>query len=193
MIGMAGRLAWLLLAAAVAGAQPSPLLTIEPNTPDTLRFEAPLPDFAARDTTGKLWRSADLTGKLTVVDIWRSQGGPNPEHEELQRFYDEVRNRKNLQVLTFCVDYDYTHAAAYMQQRNYTFPVIADWEVARKLFGKPGNLARAFQWPGWENEPAPTADRRPWRFPQVWVINAEGRLSARFAYWTLSQILTEVE
>ena len=36
------------------------------------------------------------------------------------------RTTKNIQVLTFCVDYDYMHAHDYMNQEKYTFPVIAD-------------------------------------------------------------------
>jgi hypothetical protein len=44
------------------------------------------------------------------------------------------RTTKNIQVLTFCVDYEYMHAHDYMNQEKYTFPVIADWALANKLF-----------------------------------------------------------
>ena len=175
----------------VTSGQP-PFVSVEPASTDALRFEGHLPGFEAKDTNGKVWRSADLLGKLTVVDIWGSRG-PNEEHKELQRFYEKVRNSEKIQVLTFCIDYDYTHAADYMKQKNYSFAVIADWELTRKLFGRPGNLSRNLRWPGWERDPMPEPDRRPWHFPQQWVINEDGRLSARFAHWTLNRILAEVE
>ena len=49
----------------------------------------------------------------------------------LQRFYNEPRQTKNIQVLTFCRDYDYTHASDYMKERKYSFPVIADWVLIK--------------------------------------------------------------
>ena len=84
----------VLLAAAMAEAQEitrpvtsgqPPFVSVEPASTDALRFEGHLPGFEAKDTNGKVWRSADLLGKLTVVDIWGSRG-PNEEHKELQRF-----------------------------------------------------------------------------------------------------------
>ena len=153
-----------VLAAAVISSQqlslpqtetPSPLLSIPPAATDTLRFGASLPDFEASDITGRLWRSSDLRGKLTVVDIW-STFPTNRGHSEIQRFYDKVKNSNKIQVLTFCFDHDYTHAAVYMKQKTYTFPVIADWVLTKMLFGEEVNL------------------------PQLWVIDREGRLSSRF-------------
>ena len=52
----------------------------------------------------------------------------------MQRFYNEVRQTKNIQVLTFCRDYDYTHASAGIKEKKYSFPVIADWVLIKKLF-----------------------------------------------------------
>jgi peroxiredoxin len=196
--------ALLLFAAAAAGAQqisnptmdnPSPFLPVAPVVPDTLHFEAQIPDFEAKDITGRLWRSADMRGKLTVIDIWGTFGGVhNEEHPELQRFYEKIKDSKSIQVLTFCTDYDYNHAPVYMKQRGYAFPVIADWQLTRKLFDSDGNLAMMLQWPGSQD-----AVRKPQgrsctlHFPQQWVINAEGRLSARFCWWALNRILLEVE
>jgi peroxiredoxin len=199
--------ALLLFAATVAGAQQiskpstddkSPFLSIPPFVPDTLRFEAKIPDFEASDTNGRVWRSGDLLGKLTVIDIWSTQslregvrvGG---EHPELQRFYERMKGSKNIRVLTFCTDYDYTHAPAYMTERNYTFPVIADWKLTDKLFGGAGNLPQLLQWPGWQKNLRSFHQLEHIHFPQQWVINREGRLSAWFRYWTLDDILPEVE
>jgi hypothetical protein len=100
------RLALLFFAAGVAGAQeistaadnqpPLKPLQVEPVGPDTLHFEARMiPDFEAKDITGRLWRSADLRGKLTVIDIWGTFGGvQNQEHPELQRFTKKLRTAR---------------------------------------------------------------------------------------------------
>ena len=36
-------------------------------------------------------------------------------------------------MLTFCSDYDYTHASEYMKEKKYSFPVIADWALIKKV------------------------------------------------------------
>jgi peroxiredoxin len=195
--------ALLLFAAVTAGAQQpaidaqSPFLPIPPFVPDTLRFEAKLPDFEAKDINGRLWRSTDLLGKFTVVDIWSTQRwrgstDSSSEHSELQRFYERTRRSRNIQILTFCTDYDYTHAPLYMTEKHYTFPVIADWKLTDKLFGSTGNLPMLLQWPGWQEHLQSFHRLEHPHFPQQWVINREGRLSAWFRYWTLDDVLQEV-
>ena len=37
---------------------------------------------------------------------------------EVQRFYDEARNTKSIQVLTLCRDYDYTHASGVYEREE---------------------------------------------------------------------------
>jgi hypothetical protein len=105
-----------------AATDQSPFMAIPPAIPDTLRFEAQIPDFEAKDTEGRVWRSADLRGKFTVIDIWSTFGGVrNEQHAELQRFYANIKTGGNIQVLTFCTDFDYKHAPVYMRQNRYTF------------------------------------------------------------------------
>jgi len=177
------RLLSLFVAAAALAQQPtSPFLSIAPAASDSLQFGALLPEFEAKDRQGRTWRSEDLRGKFTLIYIWgaslaqatdtlhRNGRGTLhglPDIPELQRFYDEVRNAKNIQVLTFCDDYDCTHAHDYMKQSAHTFPVIADWTLVKKLF------------PGVSTE--------------YCVINPEGRLSYPFRSWTLGRVLFEVE
>jgi peroxiredoxin len=136
----------ILLIAQLALAQQSPFLSVPPAVSDSLRFGAQLPEFEAKDITGRTWRNDDLRGKLTLIYIWHTfaaraadaagthpharetiRASGLPDLPELQRFHDKVRNAGNVQVLAFCSDYDYTHAPEYMNQKNYTFPVIADW------------------------------------------------------------------
>jgi peroxiredoxin len=155
----------------VAAAQP-PFSSVPPLQVDTLRYGERVPDFEAKDIAGRTWRRADFAGKFTVVYIWHTFGADIPQSSylpEIQRFYEKVKGTKNLQVLTFCSDYDYTHAPAYMQRKGYTFPVIAEWTLLRKLFPN---------------------DRVPGRFG---VVNPEERLSYPTRTWSFGRLLIEVE
>ena len=159
----------------------SPFISVPAAASGALQFGAQLPEFEAKDTTGRIWQLADLRGKLTLIYVWntfearatdtldprarRSFRGL-PDLSELQRFYDKASRQKNIQVLTFCSDHDYRHAHDYLQQTKYTFPVIADWVLVNKLFGGPS---------------------------RQWLVNPEGRLSNPLSSWKLGSLLFEVE
>jgi hypothetical protein len=148
-----------------------------------LRFEAQVPSFEAKDTTGRMWRSEDLRGKITLVYVWntfeardvdaharvREVVGGISNLPEVQRFYEKTRGAKNIQTLTFCRDYDYTHAAEYMKERKYSFPVIADWVLVKKLFANAAGI------------------------PSYWVVDREGRLSNPIRSWSLGRVMYEIE
>ena len=151
---------------------------------DSLRFGPALPTFEAKDLRGRTWRTQDLRGKFTVVYIWgtstarfldKLDSGARCLFQsvsalpDIQRFYDGTRYRTEIQVLTFCGDHDYTHASEYLKQTRYTFPVIPDWGLIRKLFGGEDSLANR----GVDS--------------LVWVINPEGRKSYPFRSWSCGQ------
>ncbi len=181
----------LLMAVAAALAQPassptnengSPFLSIPP-VPQSIRFEAQLPLFEAKDIDGRTWRLEDLRGKLTLIYIWntfearavdahaasiRNVISGLSDLPEVQRFYDEVRQSKSIQVLTFCSDHDYTHASEYMKEKKYSFPVIADWVLIKKLFPAGGS-------------------------PDYWVVDRDAQLSYPVRSWSLGRVLYEIE
>jgi hypothetical protein len=161
----------------------SPFLSIPP-VPEGLRFEAQLPLFEAKDIDGRTWRLEDLRGKLTLIYIWNTfearavDAHPASIRDvihglsdlpEVQRFYDEVRQSRNIQVLTFCSDHDYTHAPEYMKETKYSFPVIADWVLIKKLFPKAGGS------------------------PDYWVVDRDAQLSFPVRSWSLGHVLYEIE
>ena len=160
----------------LAGTDPrSPFLSVPPAASDALRFGAQLPQFETQDIHGRTWRLEDLLGKFTIVYIWttfeaRLQGlqrlPASRDLAELQRFYDKVANAKNIQVLAFCRD-DYIQAYKYMNEKLYTFPVIADNALVNKLFPDAGWGTR--------------------------IIHPEGRLSYPFRSWTFGGVLFEIE
>jgi hypothetical protein len=161
----------------------SPFSSIPPAS-EGLRFGMQLPPFEAKDIAGRLWRLEDLRGKWTLIYLWhtfeaRAVDGHDPsirevipglpDLPEVQRFYNEARHSEGIQVLTFCRDYDYTHASEYMKERKYSFPVIADWTLIQKLFPSAGG-----------NQP-------------YWVVDPEGRLSDPLRSWSFGRFLYEIE
>jgi hypothetical protein len=160
----------------------SPFLSIPP-VPEGFRFETQLPSFEAKDIAGRTWRLEDLRGKVTLIYIWytfeaRAVDAHDPHLREImplsdlpavQRFYDEARRTKNIQVLTFCRDYDYTHASDYMKERKYSFPVIADWVLIKKLFPTAGGNA------------------------PYWVVDQDARLSSPIRAWTFGRVIYELK
>jgi peroxiredoxin len=147
----------------------------------TLRFGAELPAFEVKDVLGRTWRSEDLRGKYTLVYLWHTfaAGATDrldgytlerlrmlPDLREVERVYQDAKKSASVQVLTFCTDYDYMHAHDFMKERQYNFPVIADWALAKKLFD-----GRATQW----------------------VVSPDGRLSEPVRGWSFSRLLWEAQ
>jgi hypothetical protein len=200
----------LLFAAAVVDAQQvsppatdiqSPFLSVAPAISDEFRFASQFPEFEAKDISGRTWRFEDLRGKFTLIYIWNTfearladQFDPHarysdaglPDLPHLQRFYEKSRTAKNIQVLTFCVDYDYMHAHDYMKQEKYTFPVIADWVLTNKLF--PADTCKH----GCSYGVSTPTGSRPLASRQ-WAVNPEGRLSYPFYAWSFGRLLFELE
>ena len=177
-------------AQAQESSRPSDAVTfaaVPPAAVDSLRFDRNLPDIDIKDVQGRIWRLQDFQGKFTLVYIWhtfearevdahsgrghdfliRELGLPNLR--EVQRFYDSVKGTDKLQVLTFCRDYDYTHAPEYMKQAGFKFPVVSDWTLIDKFLGPNARSVRYA------------------------VIGPEGKLSAPFRSWTLGRVLFELE
>jgi hypothetical protein len=177
------RFTGLILLVGTALQAQSPFLSIPPAS-EGLRFDAQLPPFEAKDTEGRTWRLEDLRGKFTLIYIWHTFEARAVDARdgrvreivpglsdlpEVQRFYDEAARSKNVQVLTFCRDFDYTHAPEYMKEKKYSFPVIADWVLIKKLFpDAAGN-------------------------PSYRVVGPNARLSAPLREWSLARVLYEIE
>ena len=174
----------VLFVAVNAWAQ-SPFSSIPAVKEDALRFGAELPAFEVKDIAGRTWTLADLRGKYTLLYVWHTfraravdKLDPQskevfrvhfPDLREVERVHREVRRSKDIQVLTLCVDYDYTHAPDYMKEMPYTFPVIADWALIRKLV-----------------PPAAASGTH-------WVVSPEGRLSEPFRSWSFTRTFWEVQ
>ena len=140
----------LCLVAVAAMAEQGSFSNVPEAASDALQFGAALPEFEAKDIAGRTWRLADLKGKYTLVHLWDTGTARAKERvaapvgvfrmlpnlAEIQRVHEEVKPSGRVQVLTFCMDYDYTHAPEFMKGKPYDFPVFNDFLLPRKLFGR---------------------------------------------------------
>ena len=171
----------------------SPFLSVPPAVHDgELRFGPQLPELETKDILGRNWRLEDLRGKFTLLYFWsmaearlqdRFDHAPHGILEfldlpEVQRFHDKSKGAGNVQVLTFCVDYesgDFTRAQDYMKRTGYTFSVVTDYVTLAHL-----RLAINKLFPGeWVGGP--------------WLINPAGQLAPPVHSWSLGRLLFEVE
>jgi thiol-disulfide isomerase/thioredoxin len=101
----------------------------------TLTFSAPLPDFAVKDLAGREWRLSDLKGKVTLLDFWATWCGPcRGELPFIQKLYDQIKDRTDLQVVTISVDENPGLLEAYLKETHFTFPILPAEDLAEKIF-----------------------------------------------------------
>ncbi len=106
-----------------------------PNGRTPPSFVKALPEFTAKDLSGRTWQLRDLMGKATFVNLWATWCGPcRGEHPDIQKLQEMLKDRKDVQVLTISVDDSPGAVTAYLKETNYAFPVIRAPELADKLF-----------------------------------------------------------
>jgi thiol-disulfide isomerase/thioredoxin len=153
----------------VAWASSGPKLALPTAGAYEMEFQFVLPDFEGKDLKGKTWRLSDLKGKATFIDIWATWCGPcRAEHPELQKLQNLIKDRKDIQVLTFSLDENEFLAESYMKEKGYTFPVIVSKGIIDKLFTTAG-------------------------VPQGWIVDAQGRRSMPFRLSTAERVIAELE
>jgi thiol-disulfide isomerase/thioredoxin len=83
------------------------------------------PKIEAIDLQGKAWTSAELTGKVVVLNFWATWCAPcKDELPTLQTLHD-ISDAQTV-VLTINVREPAARAERYMQSTGMTFPVISD-------------------------------------------------------------------
>ena len=86
---------------------------------------AATPKIEAVDLQGKAWTTAELSGKVVVLNFWATWCAPcKDELPTLQTLHD-ISDAHTV-VLTVNVREPATRAARYMQSTGMTFPVISD-------------------------------------------------------------------
>ena len=115
-----------------------------------------LPTFELADLSGNLWRLQDLAGKSVFINLWATWCGPCvAELPKLQKMYERVKDRTDLEIITFNVDEDLGLVQPFMKERGYNFPVLVAYNFVEALLGS-------------------------FTIPQNWIIDPEGRWR-----WTL--------
>jgi thiol-disulfide isomerase/thioredoxin len=105
------------------------------HTEPVLAFSAPLPDFRIEDLHGRTWQLSDLKGRVTLLDFWATWcGACRSELPYIQKLYDRVKDRKDLQVVTISVDDNPGLIEGYLKETGFTFPVLVAKDLAEKIF-----------------------------------------------------------
>jgi thiol-disulfide isomerase/thioredoxin len=93
------------------------------------RWEKPkktLPAFELSDLSGKTWRLKELAGKAVLINEWATWCGPcNEELPKLQKLYEQVKDRSDIQILTFNIDENPGLVASFLKEKGYTFPILS--------------------------------------------------------------------
>jgi thiol-disulfide isomerase/thioredoxin len=93
-----------------------------------------IPTFELSDLSGKIWRLKELEGKTILISLWATWCHPcEAELPHLQKFYEKVKGRSDIQVLTFDIDEDLGLVAPYLKEKGYTFPVLPAYSTVVSL------------------------------------------------------------
>ena len=101
------------------------------------RWEKPkkdLPAFELTDLSGKTWRLKTFEGKTVMINLWATWCGPcQAELPEFQKLYERVKDRPDVQVITFNIDSELGLVAPFMKEKGYTFPAVIAYDFTRTL------------------------------------------------------------
>jgi len=93
---------------------------------DWKKVEKKMPSFELSDFSGKQWKQGDFAGKVVVVVSWATWCGPcHLQDALLQKFYDKIKDRKDIAVVSFNIDENPGQVQPFMRKQGYTFPVLA--------------------------------------------------------------------
>lgn len=101
------------------------------------RWEKPkkqIPSFELADLSGKTWKLKTLEGKTLLINLWATWCGPcNAELPHFQKLYDQMKDRSDIQILTFNVDEDLGLVEPFLKEKGYSFPVLPAYSLVVNL------------------------------------------------------------
>jgi len=119
-----------------------------------------IPSFELYDLSGKTWRLKELGGKTLLINVWATWCGPcQAEMPRLEKLYQKIKDRSDLQLLTFNIDEDLGLVAPYVKEKGYTFPVVPAYSTAVTLLDG-------------------------YAIPQNWIVDPTGRWRWRQIGWS---------
>ncbi len=118
------------------------------------RWEKPtkeLASFELADLSGRTWKLKQLEGKAVLINLWATWCGPcQSELPKLQKLYESVKDRADIQVLTFNIDDDLGLVQPFTSEKKYTFPVLLANEFVNRMYNG-------------------------WAIPQNWLVDPGGK------------------
>jgi len=127
-----------------------------PQVPSIAEVGKSAPDFALKDTTGKLWKLSELNGNLVFINFWATWCPPcRDEMPSMESLYRRLASNK-FHMVTILYNDDPGQAAQYVHENGFTFPVLLD---------PAGNAARAYGLTG---------------VPETYIVDRDGILREKF-------------
>jgi thiol-disulfide isomerase/thioredoxin len=101
----------------------SKLATAETATWDPK--DTALPEFELMDLEGRKWSLADIKGKVAFINLWATWCGPcRLELPYVQKLREQMKNKKDVLILTLNTDEEVGKVDPFMKENKYTFPVL---------------------------------------------------------------------
>jgi thiol-disulfide isomerase/thioredoxin len=94
----------------------------------------PLPPLRLTGLDGRVWTSADLDGKVAVLNVWATWCRPCVEElAELQKLHQVTKGRSNVVILSLNVDSNPGVVQPFVDGRSWTFPVLLAHDYVNRI------------------------------------------------------------
>jgi peroxiredoxin len=94
----------------------------------------PLPEFRIPDASGRTWTNADFKGKTTFVWVWATWCGPcRPELPQVQKLFDAVKDRRDVQLVTLSLDENPATAERFLKNQHFSFTTVVAKELVEQI------------------------------------------------------------
>jgi thiol-disulfide isomerase/thioredoxin len=98
-----------------------------------------IPAFTMTDQNGKAWTLDSLKGKTTLLNVWATWCAPcRRELPLLQQLYEQVKDRKDIQVITLNIDEDKSLVEPFLKTNKMSFPSLFAGGFVREFAGALG-------------------------------------------------------
>ena len=108
-----------------------------PDKKAAVGLEAPA--FEVKDTTGKVWRLADLRGKVVLLNLWASWCETCKEElPSIQNLINIEKDNSKLVFISVLYRDSPEKAIAYLKEKGFAFPLLIDTANIAQLYGITG-------------------------------------------------------